>query len=431
MPLPLRPSRLIRPWLRSAPPRAAAALGLLVAAAASGAGVAADPAFAWPVALEAAQKRREAAALRHALVDRWLARLEGQAAAAGQPAPSMNALIEAGTRAPPLAQQHLRWQALVQRHVTWVAPPQPVPVPPELEGSGPGLQTLGPGLWLQRAPDGSPRSAWLWLLLGHSAPAELALGDFVLEARVAPGAGQALRWQCTLPRYAELHVLPPGRPEPYLCRLPAADMTRPQDIETQLRALATAPSPLLKITVQAEALNAAVKRLEAAALALAPATVAAAATPPAASVAPPARPRPSRPQAPPAPQPTDWLGVLKGLGMAAAALGVYTLLHRLGGGVFAFFLTWAGSTGLAIATAAHTLPGVRAGLVAGSLAAGLLPALGWVAAVALPLAATTALAVVHALLFGAREVVLSSAQRSVERSMIDALRRWLDRALRR
>lgn len=398
--------------------------------------VATDPAaaFAWPAALEAAGQRNDAAMLRRALIDRWLRLLEGgPGALQGSPA-TMQQLIEAGGRTPPEAEQTRRWQALLRRHLVLAPSPPGLAVPPELEADSARLTTLAPGLWLQQGPDGTARAAWWWVLLRHDAPAVLALGDFDLETRAA--TAPALRWRCALPRYAERRVLPPGTPEPFLCHMTGSELVGRPALEDHARRLAGPTPPALQVTVASTALAAAVRRLEAAAL---PA-VAPAATADAQRAAPAAQPAASARQrhaargangTPPEPPTPVWLTVLKALAVAASALGVYTVLHRIGGGGFAFFVTWLGGTGLTLAAAYKTMPGLRDGLAAGSHASAVLPGLGWAMALVVPLLATAALAVVHTLLFGPREVVIQAMQRTLADSLLDAFRRRLDRLLRR
>lgn len=192
----------------------------------------------WPQALEALGRPREAAALRQALLLRWLASLQP----AGNFAPATETLGQAiASVGSPDNTARTRdakgwWNALLARQLRIALPEAGVPLPEEIGSLQERLVNLRPGVWVVRgnakAPvatpvPGVPPAPGVFALveLRNTGSGALALGPFDLELlperAAASHAPPAWSMACETPRYQARAPLAPDKPLPYLCRGPA------------------------------------------------------------------------------------------------------------------------------------------------------------------------------------------------------------------
>lgn len=188
----------------------------------------------WPQALEALSRPREAAALRQALLLRWLASLQP----AGNFAPATETLGQAiDSVGSPDSTARARdakawWNDLLARQLRTALPEASVPLPEEIGSLRERLVNLRPGVWVLRdsakAPvPGLPPAPGVFALveLRNTGNGALALGPFDLELLPERAAAQSATptWSmaCESPRYQPQAPLAPGKPQTYLCRGPA------------------------------------------------------------------------------------------------------------------------------------------------------------------------------------------------------------------
>ena len=192
----------------------------------------------WPQALEALGRPREAAALRQALLLRWLASLQPT----GNFAPATETLGQAiESVGSPDSTARARdakawWNALLARQLRIALPEASVPLPDEIGSLRERLVNLRPGVWAlrdnARAPTASPTpgvppapGVFALVELRNTGSRALALGPFELELLPERAAAQAATpaWSmaCETPRYQAKAALAPDQALPYLCRGPA------------------------------------------------------------------------------------------------------------------------------------------------------------------------------------------------------------------
>ncbi len=192
----------------------------------------------WPQALEALGRPREAAALRQALLLRWLASLQP----AGNFAPATETLGQAiASVGSPDSTARARdskawWNALLARQLRIALPEASVPLPDEIGSLRERLVSLRPGVWALRdnarvpttspAPGVAPAPGVFALVeLRNTGSRALALEAFDLELLPERAAAQAAipAWSmaCETPRYQAKAPLAPDKALPYLCRGPA------------------------------------------------------------------------------------------------------------------------------------------------------------------------------------------------------------------
>lgn len=192
----------------------------------------------WPQALEALGRPREAAALRQALLLRWLASLQPT----GNFAPATETLGQAiASVGSPEGTARARdakawWNALLARQLRIALPEASVPLPDEIGSLRERLVNLRPGVWAlrenARAPTASPTpgvppapGVFALVELRNTGSRALALGPFELELLPERAAAQAVTpaWSmaCETPRYQAKAALAPDQALPYLCRGPA------------------------------------------------------------------------------------------------------------------------------------------------------------------------------------------------------------------
>lgn len=182
----------------------------------------------WPQALEALGLPREAALLRQALLQRWLAGTPGNASETVAQAIG-SASSEDGTararEAPSL------WNTVLASRLRIALPDASVPLPDEIDALRARLVEQRPGVWVLRGaaaapaagatPDMAPApSVFAWVALHNTGSQSMALGPFDLALPLEGAApGQAI-WSlaCQLPRTQQARPMAPGQATHYLCR---------------------------------------------------------------------------------------------------------------------------------------------------------------------------------------------------------------------
>ena len=385
-----------------------------------------DPAaWRYSAALEALAASGQADALRRVLLRRHVAQALGDAATLTQTV--RQALAEGEGLPPPDRDADLRgrWIELVNRHLQAAATPAGLPLPPELEADAARLREAAPGLWSLHAADGTLRSRIWWLLLHNRATVPLALAEFRVRAPAGP---EATVWDCALPRYAETNLVAPGRATAYLCRGSAATGT-PRgwtDLAGQVRAGRPPPLRLEPVDLSdANAVQRLYGRLEGPLKAEAEA-LARRLPGPSASAAAAAQTRAAGGAGVPGDS-RSWAERARLAGLAMVGMALYALLVAALGRRTAITVNVLLLTALALAAAFNGLPASWSLLPTVDLRApaGLLRPL--LMALAAPVLATAALAVVYELLFGPNIGLLRAAGQGVGGRLADAV---MDRVFR-
>lgn len=187
----------------------------------------------WPQALEALGLPREAALLRQALLQRWLA--SGQPAGATENAPETVAqAIESASSPDGTArarEARSLWNALLASHLRVALPEASVPLPDEIDALRARLTEQRPGVWVLRntaatpatgaTPDMAPApSVFAWVALHNTGSQPVALNQFDLTLALEGAAPNPTAWSmaCQLPRYQPAKPMAPGQATHYLCR---------------------------------------------------------------------------------------------------------------------------------------------------------------------------------------------------------------------
>ena len=386
-----------------------------------------DPvAWRYSAALEALAASGQADALRRVLLRRHVAQALGDAATPTQTV--RQALAEGEGLPPPDRDADLRgrWIELVNRHLQAAATPAGLPLPPELEADAARLREAAPGLWSLHAADGTLRSRIWWLLLHNRATVPLALAEFRVRVPAGP---EATVWDCVLPRYAETNLVAPGRATAYLCRGSAVTGT-PRgwtDLAGQVRAGRPPPLRLEPVDLSdATAVQRLYSRLEGPLKAEAEALARRLPGAPTSSAA----TASGLPAALPASASGDgrrWVERARLVALAMAGMALYALLVAALGRRTAITVNVLLLTALALAAVFKGLPASWALLPTVDLRApgGLLRPL--LMALAAPVLATAALAVVYELLFGPNIGLLRAAGQGVGGRLADAV---MDRVFR-